>query len=282
MRARDLVLAGLFVIGGAGLGATNAMATDAVAAREATGVVRVVHGLRGLVADVYLDDQLVLSTFRPERSTDPLELPAGPHTIEVRPAGASTASDPLIRTQVRIADGFQGTLIAHLDAAGAPTLSMFADDLSPVPAGQSRVVVRHVAAAGPIDVFLDGRQQVAALEQGTETAHQIGAGDYTVSVRRALRNRPIAEPEDVAFREGSANFMYLIGSAERHTIGWAAVVITDLQTAPAQIQTGDGSWAPADDGPGSVLVGAGLAGVVIGGAALVAGRRRLLGWSLRR
>ncbi len=41
-----------------------------------TGMVRVVHGLRGLVADVYLDGTLVLPTFQPERSTDPLAIPA--------------------------------------------------------------------------------------------------------------------------------------------------------------------------------------------------------------
>ena len=45
---------------------------------------RVVHGLRGLVADIYLDGTLVLPTFQPERSTDPLPIPAGDHLIEIR------------------------------------------------------------------------------------------------------------------------------------------------------------------------------------------------------
>ena len=51
-----------------------------------TGTVRVVHELRGLVADVYLDGTLVLPTFQPERSTDPLAIPAGEHLVEIRRA----------------------------------------------------------------------------------------------------------------------------------------------------------------------------------------------------
>ena len=41
--------------------------------------------------------------------------------------------------------------------------------------------------------------------------------------------------------------MYLIGSQADGTLGWAAVEVTNLQTAPAMIQTGDGS-SMADDG----------------------------------
>ena len=48
----------------------------------------VVHGVRGLVADVRLDGELVLSGFAPERVTDPLPVPAGRHSLQVWPSGA--------------------------------------------------------------------------------------------------------------------------------------------------------------------------------------------------
>ena len=43
--------------------------------------------------------------------------------------------------------------------------------------------------------------------------------------------------------------MYLIGSQTDGTLGWAAVQVKDLQTAPAMIQTGDGSTLADDDEP---------------------------------
>ncbi|MGH9271385.1 MAG: DUF4397 domain-containing protein, partial [Ilumatobacteraceae bacterium] len=58
-------------------------------AQEAPGTVRVVHGLRGLVADIYVDGALALPTFQPERSTDPLPLAAGDHVVEIRTGGAA-------------------------------------------------------------------------------------------------------------------------------------------------------------------------------------------------
>lgn len=39
--------------------------------------VTLVHGFRGLLADVYLDGERILQGFAPERSTDPTELPSG-------------------------------------------------------------------------------------------------------------------------------------------------------------------------------------------------------------
>ncbi|WP_410479373.1 hypothetical protein [Pseudonocardia sp. H11422] len=37
--------------------------------------------------------------------------------------------------------------MAHLNEAGAPTVTPFVNDVGPVPAGQARLVVRHTAAA---------------------------------------------------------------------------------------------------------------------------------------
>ena len=113
------------------------------------------HGLRGLVADIYLDGTLVLPTFQPERSTDPLAIPAGDHLVEIRAAGAAATETPLLTQTVTVPAGFQGSLVAHLDADGNPTLTAYADDLTAVPAGESRVVVRHAAAADDVTVLLN-------------------------------------------------------------------------------------------------------------------------------
>ena len=58
------------------------------------------------------------------------------------------------------------------------------------------------------------------------------------------------------YADGTANFMYLIGSQTDGTLGWAAVQIGDLQTAPAMIQTGDGSTESSGGGGAPVMASA--------------------------
>ncbi len=208
---------------------------------EEPGSVRVVHGLRGLVADVYLDGTLVLPTFQPERSTDPLPIPAGVHLVEIRNAGAAMTDTPLLTQNVTVPAGFVGSLVAHLNGSGQPTLTAFADDLTAVPAGDSRVVVRHAAAAEQVNVLLNDEPRFTAVAPQTEAGDVLGAGDYELAVTPATGGAPIASPQAVQYPDGTANFMYLIGSQADGTLGWAAVQVGQLQTAPLVIQTGDGS-----------------------------------------
>src|SRR3712207_7358527 len=53
---------------------------------------------------------------------------------------------------VEVPAGANATVVAHLDADGNPVLTPFVNDASPTEAGQARLVVRHTAAAPPVDV----------------------------------------------------------------------------------------------------------------------------------
>jgi hypothetical protein len=247
------VSAGVLVAVAAAGGAVASSTIGHAQPAEPTGQVRVVHGLRGLVADVYLDGTLVLPTFRPERATDPLPIPAGDHLVEIRQAGAAATDEPLLTQEVTVPAGFAGSLVAHLDASGAPKLTAFADDLSAVPAGQSRVVVRHAAEARPVSVLLNDEATFQRLAPDAEASGLVAAGQYEVAVTRRGGGRPLAAPQRVDYVDGTANFMYLIGSQADGTLGWAAVQVGDLQTPPARIQTGDGSTEPGGSG-GSIPV----------------------------
>jgi hypothetical protein len=247
---------------------------------QAAGQVRVVHGLRGLVADVYLDGTLVLPTFRPERATEPLPIPAGDHLVEIRQAGAAATDEPLLTQQVTVPAGFVGSVVAHLDASGAAQLTAYADDLSAVPPGQARVVVRHAADARPVNVLLNDEATFRGLASDAEADGLVAAGEYEVAVTRARGGgQPLAAPQRVEFADGTANFMYLIGSQADGTLGWAAVQVENLATAPARIQTGDGSTEPAaqnDAVPLPVLVAIPIGTLVLGAAGFRARRRRVI------
>ncbi|MET0144045.1 MAG: DUF4397 domain-containing protein [Ilumatobacteraceae bacterium] len=250
-------------------------AVDAQAPEPAPGTIRVVHGLRGLVADIYLDGTLVLPTFQPERATDPLSIPAGDHLVEIRSAGAASTETPLLTQTVTVPAGFQGSLVAHLGADGNPTLTAYADDLTAVPAGESRLVVRHTAAAEDVAVLLNQQATFDDVEAETEASSIVGAGPYEVSVTGLAGGAPLAAPQNVQYADGTANFMYLIGSQADGTLGWAAVSIGNLQTAPAMIQTGDGSTTSPPGGHATTIALIAVTAAIAGAGALVVSRRRL-------
>jgi Domain of unknown function (DUF4397) len=211
----------------------------AVSAQSAPAVVVLVHGVRGLVADIYLDGKLVLATFQPERSTDPLQLVAGQHTVDVRPAGAPASSPPLLHAVVNLTAGVRESAVVHLDAQGQPAVTLFRDDLTRVAAGETRIVIRHAAASAPIIVAVDNHATVSGLANGQQHALVTTAGSHQVSVSAATGG--LLPPQDIPFEEGSATFLYLIGSQPAGSLAWSAVKVAGLQSAPSRVQTGDGS-----------------------------------------
>jgi hypothetical protein len=259
---------GFFLVAGSAalLGATAGLPPTAAAGAAAPPAsVVLVHGVRGLVADVYVDGKLALATFQPVRSTDPISLPAGPHMVDVRQAGAAATSTPILHAQVSLVGGIRQSAVVHLDAAGKPAITLFRDDVSQVPAGATRVVVRHVAAVGAVNVLIDGQAVAKSLVSDHEIEQQTKAGSHQLAVTDPGTSANLSPPQQINFAEGSANFMYLIGSQKDGTLGWAAVAVPGLQTAPLRVQTGDGSLA--GDGSTSrldVAIPAGLAAVLVG------------------
>ena len=153
-----------------------AMATTVGAQTPVPGAITIVHGVRGLVADVYLDGTLILETFQPERTTAPVPIAPGSHVVEVRVSGAPAGSPPALTWPVEVAPDDRISAVVHLDAAGAPTVTRYDDDLSQIPAGQSRVAVRHAAAAGPIDVRLGDQVLATNLANAQRDREQRAAG----------------------------------------------------------------------------------------------------------
>src|SRR5262245_42247130 len=101
--------------------------TVVASAQNATGTVTVVHGLRGVVADVYLDGALALPAFEPERVTDPMAVPAGPHRVEIRLAGTPATDPPAVTGDVEVTADARQSIVAHLDSAGNPTITAYLD-----------------------------------------------------------------------------------------------------------------------------------------------------------
>lgn len=214
--------------------AISPMGADAAAA---TGQVVVVHGLRGVVADVSVDGKVILKAFQPERTTDPLTLPAGSHSVDVRVTGSAPNSKPVLHTVFDLTAGAHLSAVVHLDADGKPALTLFHDDYSALTAGESRLVLRDAAAAPAFDVSLDQVPVARNLTTSEQLAKDVAARKYRIAA--SAGTQVLVAPREVPLDEGTANFLYLIGSAKDHSLGWVAQRAVGLASAPKAVKTGN-------------------------------------------
>lgn len=258
--------AGSIAVAFAVLGASPAAAAD-------TAEVFVVHGVPGLTVDVYVDGQRALDDFQPETVAGPLDLPAGSHDVAITAADAADASSPVLTATADLAAGNSYSLVAHLTADGTPTITPYSNDISSVPAGQARLVVRHDAAAPTVDVRAGGTVVLADVTNPNQGGLTVPAGTVSADVVLAGTSTVAIGPADVTLTEGTATFVHAVGSADEGTLALVSFVIPGLHSAPGGVPAGTG---PADDPALTVLITvlavAGLAMVALGGRRLLAGR----------
>jgi hypothetical protein len=226
---------------------TAALGGPAGAQSSGTGTVTVIHGVPDLPVDVYVNDEPTLTDFAPETVTDPLELPAGDYQIDIRAAGEPADAEPAISGSATLPAGANASIIAHLNEAGEPTLSVFVNDLSPTAAGQGRLVVRHTAAAPAVDVLAGGSPVFTGLTNPNEDSADLPAQTYSASVALAGTTDPVIGPADVPVADGQATIVYAIGSAEAGNLGVVVQTIGGLMSAPTGgVPSGSGGLADTD------------------------------------
>lgn len=241
------------------------------AAQRGDALVTVIHGFRGLVADVYLDDERVLTGFRPERLTDPLAIPAGQHEVRVLRAGSPADADAVISAQLTVRGGDRLSAIVHADRDGDAAFSVFREEPN-ADSSRARVTVRHAAAASPVDVRVDG-QALAELSVGDEANEDVQDAEHEVAIAAAGSVRPLIPPADFAVAAGRGVNLYLIGSQDRDSLGWLAQTVRLRTDVPQSVPAGDSGLAdPRRSQEPSPALWAGLVAVA---AAAVLMRRRL-------
>ncbi|MFF9505213.1 DUF4397 domain-containing protein [Streptomyces sp. NPDC014656] len=236
------------------LGATvPASASDA----DDTAMVSVLHAVPGLTVDVYANGDELLPDFKPGTLTEPQELPAGSYDLKVFPAGADPKGTPAIQKTVEVPAGANATVVAHLSADGKPRLDAFVNDTSKIPAGQTRLTVRHVAAAPAVDVRAGGQPVFKGLVNPEEDTAELSAGTVSADVVLAGGDDVVIGPADLDLKEGSTNIVYAWGSAADKNLALKVQTLTGMHAAPAAVDAGLGQ--PNDSGAWIALTaGAGL------------------------
>ena len=243
--------------------ATGSAAADARPSQEAGARIHLLHGIPDTPVDVEANGENVIEGFE-FGDTEDLSALAGQTLagLTVKPAGtddvAIDGGDLALPAEGNV------TAVAHLDAEGTPTLSVFENDTSAVAAGQGRLVVRHTAAAPAVDVKANGEVAFSNLSNPNEAAADLPAGTVSAEVVPTGADEPVViGPADLPVTEGSSLTVYAVGSLDDGTIQTLTETIDGLGSAPGAVQTGN---SPVDDGtPGS------LPWIVAAAAALAAG-----------
>ncbi|MER5842143.1 DUF4397 domain-containing protein [Streptomyces prasinus] len=235
--------------------------------------VTVFHGVPGLTVDLYANGNELIPDFKPGTLTEPRSLDPGTYDIEVFADGEGPDGDPAIQESVEIPAGANATLAAHLDAQGTPVLTAFVNDTSKVPAGQSRLTVRHVAAAPAVDVRAGGEPVVEGLTNPNEKSLEVPAGTVSADVVLAGTDTVVIGPADLDLAEGAGTVVYAWGSAEDENLALKTQTISGMDSAPRGADAGESGAMAAGNESATVWLAWGTAGAVAV-AGLLAARRR--------
>jgi hypothetical protein len=244
--------------------ATGSAAADARPSQEAGARIHLLHGIPDTPVDVEANGENVIEGFE-FGDTEDLSALAGQTLagLTVKPAGtddvAIDGGDLALPAEGNV------TAVAHLDAEGTPTLTVFENDTSAVAAGQGRLVVRHTAAAPAVDVKANGEVAFSNLSNPNEAAADLPAGTVSAEVVPTGADEPVViGPADLPVAEGSSLIVYAVGSLDGGTIQTLTETIDGLGSAPGAVQTGN---SPVDDGtPGSLPWIVAAAALAAGGA----------------
>jgi hypothetical protein len=103
------------------------------------------------------------------------------------------------------------TAIAHLDASGTPTLTVFSNDTSEIVAGEGRLTVRHTAAAPAVDVLANGEVAFSNLSNPNQAAADLPAGTISAEVVPTGATEPVViGPADSTVSEGDSLIVYAV------------------------------------------------------------------------
>jgi hypothetical protein len=244
-------------------------------AQEGTRI-HLIHGIPDTPVDVEVNGENVIEGFQ-FGDTEDLSALAGQTLAGVRVKAAGTDEVAIDAGDLELPAEGNVTAIAHLDAEGSPTLTVFNNDTAPVGAGQGRLVVRHTAAAPAVDVRANGAVAFANLSNPNEAQADLPAGTISADVVPAGATEPVViGPADLPVAEGASLIVYAVGSLDGGTLQTLTETIDGLGSAPDAVNAGN-SPVPADSGsPLPWLLAAGLgtlaAGTVVGRRALAARR----------
>ena len=236
-------------------------------AQDAT--IMLAHGIPDTDVDVVVDGDIVIPNYS-FGSMEDLSAFAGQTlpNLTVNLAGTDTVALDLGDFAVPASGNY--TVVAHFDADGNPTASVFENDTSTIAAGEGRLVVRHTAAAPEVDILANGSAAFTSVPNGAEGQVDLAAGTISAEVVPAGATEPVViGPADLPITEGASLIVYAVGSLADGNLTVLTQSISGLGSTPSVVNTGN---SPVDGGSNNTSVIA-LGAVALLGLGFVGARR---------
>lgn len=182
--------------------------------------VSIIHGIpgdMGLPVDVEVNGGCLLEDFTFGTVAGPLPLPPDTYTVSIKlpdttPCGGTTAIGP---ADIEFLEGENASVIAHLTAAGDLTATKFTNDVSATFPGQGRLIARHTAAAGAVDITATRRPRSSVTVSNVQNTQGMGyedrAGRWNVTLSDTATGTPVLGPARIVVRPFTATILYAVG-----------------------------------------------------------------------
>lgn len=180
------------------------------AAAQGNALVRVVHAspAAGNV-DVFVDGGKLLSNFAFGTVTDYVSVAAGPHRIQVAPAGKGIDA-AVINETVSVDADMAYTVAAIGDSAANLGLQAFVDN-NQLSSGMAKVRVYHLSPnAGPVDIATGGKTVISGLTYKNASDYlSVPPGSYTFNVTATQANATV--PVSATLQSGMVYSVFAVG-----------------------------------------------------------------------
>lgn len=241
-----------------------------------SGRVQLVNALVGQPVDVYVSGRILVADLAAGDTQDLTPLAGRAlRQVELRRSRTSSVLVGPLGSLTVPEQGFQ-TWVVHLDASGTPVLTQFADDRGALAAGRSRLTVRHVAAAGAVDVAVTAGSpgQVVSSTTGLSSGRQFQVDLDAGSVDRMVfvaGSTTMLELQPLSLQPGEQLTVYVMGGAGGTALTPISFVTADLVVIPNRVDSGLGA-VPALAGrggwPSPVALASLLAATLLGAVAV--------------
>ena len=227
-----LIVAGAFALVG---GAVN----TSHAADEAQ--IFIVQGLPGRNLDVAVDGKSVAEGLKSAEVGGPYKVNAGSRKVTFSDNGETVLEQSFSTTAKSSWD-----VVIHLPAASAtdPAITVFRNDVSPVPRDKANLVVAHMAKVPPADIRVNDKVLFENIANGESLKLIVPVATYEVAIVPTGETKPvILGPAKLTVEGGAVNRVYAIGDPGKKTMNVAVHVIPTGTTGsgrPSDVNTGFG------------------------------------------
>jgi hypothetical protein len=189
----------------------------------------------GYPVDILIDGDCLVRGLTFGSTSGPLSFAAGTYDVQISEANslAPCTNTAVISSQVMLESTDSTTIAAALNGSGEPALMPFADNLSPISAGNARFVFANAADAPTLEATLtqvgvkNPKTYTVTAAAGAEGSTSVTAGTYLVQVT-ASGSTTVLTSEQIDLTNQSATFTYAAGEAANNSVGLINRAVRDV------------------------------------------------------